>query len=270
MKSIAKAIVIALSLSASAVSAASFDCTKATTASEKFICQHGKISLLDEQISTSYKAAVKVNPEIKAEMRAWNKTVRDAVIATGSVDAVEAVYNVQIAKLDSVAGAEEKDAVEAPEAVETAPKKEAVIVDDAMIQELTKGDARGDELMQQFKGKTVEEALAGIKQMKAELDKKEESPKDEFDVFGEKSEEELKAEKFNKYLQERKANREKVAGYVNLSMEQHQAISDACYQLERENSPIIDKLEQSSGMRGTTACTYLKVEDEKDRIAGLK
>ena len=44
--------------------AASFDCAKASSPTEKMICQNPNISKLDDRLSAAYKEAKKTNPSI--------------------------------------------------------------------------------------------------------------------------------------------------------------------------------------------------------------
>lgn len=105
MKNIIAAIV--LSATAFGANAASFDCAKATTKSEKFICANESISALDSKLHEVYVKAVKIDPSLKQEQRNWNKTVRDTMINIGQIQPLEAVYNAQIQNLMNVLPKEE-------------------------------------------------------------------------------------------------------------------------------------------------------------------
>ncbi len=50
--------------------AASFDCSKARSQTEKLICADSELSKLDEQLAGLYKEALHI-PGIKAEQRKW-------------------------------------------------------------------------------------------------------------------------------------------------------------------------------------------------------
>ncbi|WP_159382630.1 lysozyme inhibitor LprI family protein [Escherichia coli] len=137
MKNIIAAIV--LSATAFGADAASFDCTKATTKSEKFICANESISALDSKLHEVYVKAVKIDPSLKQEQRNWNKTVRDTMINIGQIQPLEAVYNAQIQNLMNVLSKEEttsesdsetsaKVEEEQPKAVETLKTKEKQVV----------------------------------------------------------------------------------------------------------------------------------------------
>lgn len=105
MKNIIAAIV--LSATTFGANAASFDCAKATTKSEKFICANESISALDSKLHEVYVKAVKIDPSLKQEQRNWNKTVRDTMINIGQIQPLEAVYNAQIQNLMNVLPKEE-------------------------------------------------------------------------------------------------------------------------------------------------------------------
>ena len=55
--------------------AASFDCTKASTAGEKAICADPELSKLDEQLAKAYKRALQKGPraKVQADQKAWLK-----------------------------------------------------------------------------------------------------------------------------------------------------------------------------------------------------
>ncbi|HGY1455358.1 TPA: lysozyme inhibitor LprI family protein [Escherichia coli] len=128
MKNIIAAIV--LSATAFGADAASFDCTKATTKSEKFICANESISALDSKLHEVYVKAVKIDPSLKQEQRNWNKTVRDTMINIGQIQPLEAVYNAQIQNLMNVLSKEEtaseSDSETSAKVEEEQPKQEEV------------------------------------------------------------------------------------------------------------------------------------------------
>ena len=55
--------------------AASFDCNKASTKTEKLICSENELSKLDENLASLYKEAAHI-PGIKSEQRAWLSQVK--------------------------------------------------------------------------------------------------------------------------------------------------------------------------------------------------
>lgn len=131
MKNIIAAIV--LSATAFGANAASFDCAKATTKSEKFICANESISALDSKLHDVYVKAVKIDPSLKQEQRNWNKTVRDTMINIGQIQPLEAVYNAQIQNLMSVLPKEEtapeSDSEASVKVEEEQPKQEEKVVE---------------------------------------------------------------------------------------------------------------------------------------------
>ena len=59
--------------------AASFDCSKASSATETMICENSEVSAADEQLAKAYALALKTAPSpdtVKAEQRAWVKNER--------------------------------------------------------------------------------------------------------------------------------------------------------------------------------------------------
>lgn len=131
MKNIIAAIV--LSATAFGANAASFDCAKATTKSEKFICANESISALDSKLHEVYVKAVKIDPSLKQEQRNWNKTVRDTMINIGQIQPLEAVYNAQIQNLMNVLPKEEtapeSDSETSAKVEEEQPKQEEKVVE---------------------------------------------------------------------------------------------------------------------------------------------
>ena len=140
MKNIIAAIV--LSATAFGANAASFDCAKATTKSEKFICENESISALDSKLHEVYVKAVKIDPSLKQEQRNWNKTVRDTMINIGQIQPLEAVYNAQIQNLMNVLPKEETSPESDSETsvkVEEQPKQEEKVVEEPKVEEKPKG-----------------------------------------------------------------------------------------------------------------------------------
>lgn len=137
MKNIISAIV--LSATAFGANAASFDCAKATTKSEKFICANESISALDSKLHEVYVKAVKIDPSLKQEQRNWNKTVRDTMINIGQIQPLEAVYNAQIQNLMNVLPKEEtvseSDSETSAKVEEEQPKQEEKAVEQPKVEE---------------------------------------------------------------------------------------------------------------------------------------
>ena len=140
-----KNIIAAIMLSATAfgADAASFDCTKATTKSEKFICANESISALDSKLHEVYVKAVKIDPSLKQEQRNWNKTVRDTMINIGQIQPLAAVYNAQIQNLMSVLSKEETASGSVSETSakveEEQPKQEEKVVEEPKVEDKPKG-----------------------------------------------------------------------------------------------------------------------------------
>ena len=67
---------IGMFASLTAVHAASFDCAKASSPTEKMICQNPKISKLDDRLSEVYKEIRKADASVVDEQRAWLKEAR--------------------------------------------------------------------------------------------------------------------------------------------------------------------------------------------------
>jgi uncharacterized protein len=105
------AILTGLSLSAT-VSAASFDCKKATTKVEKLICDNSELSKLDSELAETYKEAVRKDPTVRADQSQWLKqrnTCTDAKCLNAQykerindLDDFIVRYNRSIANKDSI------------------------------------------------------------------------------------------------------------------------------------------------------------------------
>ncbi|MES2825920.1 MAG: lysozyme inhibitor LprI family protein [Pseudomonadota bacterium] len=79
--------------------AASFDCAKAGTATEKLICSDAKVSTLDEQLNAVYKAANETATDknaFKAQQRDWLKQKRNVC---EDADCLALVYQARISEL---------------------------------------------------------------------------------------------------------------------------------------------------------------------------
>lgn len=96
MKKIMTTALLALSGSAFA---AGFDCSQASTPIEHRICNNDEISLLDSQLTDTYRVQVKKHPTLKASQRSWLKNVRN----TSTDDAMLiAAYKQRIAEINSL------------------------------------------------------------------------------------------------------------------------------------------------------------------------
>ncbi len=92
--------------------AASFDCAKASTATEKLICSDTKLSALDEQLTAAYKTASETATDksaLKTQQRDWLKQKRNACT---NVDCLTKTYQQRIDELNQsvVAKAENNNA----------------------------------------------------------------------------------------------------------------------------------------------------------------
>jgi len=75
------ALTICLALVSSGLGAASFDCAKARTKTEKAICSDPELGKLDEQLAVVYKTALAAHPlpsQVRARQRDWLTSLPDA------------------------------------------------------------------------------------------------------------------------------------------------------------------------------------------------
>ena len=77
-------------------SAASFDCTKASTKIEKFICSDGELSKLDDELASLYASVRSQNQDIVSQQRKWLREKRGTC---ETVDCLKLVYRERIASL---------------------------------------------------------------------------------------------------------------------------------------------------------------------------
>lgn len=96
-------VLAALLVASPAGFAASFDCAKAATPTEKTICADSALSSLDTKLQQAYKeataaAAPSSKPTLLTEQRHWNRYVRD--VCTEGACLTQA-YNARIAVLSS-------------------------------------------------------------------------------------------------------------------------------------------------------------------------
>lgn len=85
------------------ITAASFDCAKAGTATEKKICGDPTLSKLDEDLAHAYRQALSADPEpgvLKARQKAWLRDRRGACV---EVACLKDVYERRIARLGDIA-----------------------------------------------------------------------------------------------------------------------------------------------------------------------
>jgi uncharacterized protein len=89
-------------------SAASFDCAKAGSVTEKRICADTRLSALDDQLNTAYKAAVKGVKDraaLTADQKKWVAHTRDACADTACLAGAYTTRIAWLKGLDANAGA---------------------------------------------------------------------------------------------------------------------------------------------------------------------
>lgn len=94
-------IICILLVTANTSSAASFDCNKASTRTEKTVCSNSKLSKADELLSSSYKAAlakVEYKELLKQTQLQWLKSRNSALDASKMLQ----LYKERIAILDAI------------------------------------------------------------------------------------------------------------------------------------------------------------------------
>jgi uncharacterized protein len=133
--------VLVLSGASDHAAAASFDCSKASSATEIRICENDELSAADEQLAKAYSLALKTAPSpdaLKAEQRAWVKNERGKC---GDDSCLLRAYQERLALLSPASGessgsSQSNDATGGQEA-----KKEAVpAVGGALSQGPTQGE----------------------------------------------------------------------------------------------------------------------------------
>ena len=90
-------LMIGMFASLTAVHAASFDCSKASSPTEKMICQNPTISKLDDRLSEVYKEVRKADASIVDEQRAWLKEAR----ACKDEKCLENAYGIRVEALEN-------------------------------------------------------------------------------------------------------------------------------------------------------------------------
>lgn len=88
-----------LALSAVAANAASFDCVKARSETEKMICGNAELIKLDEDLARAYARAT-ANPADREFVREWQRTWLSAREACGAPDCMKPAYVAQISDLN--------------------------------------------------------------------------------------------------------------------------------------------------------------------------
>lgn len=91
-----KYIAVAALMFVGSANAAGFNCALASTPVENMICSDATLSQLDEDLNAAYKEAVKLNPTVKVDQRAWVRNVRNV-----EVD-LESAYRRRITDMKSV------------------------------------------------------------------------------------------------------------------------------------------------------------------------
>lgn len=91
-----------LAFFASSAYSASFDCSKASSITEKTICNNPTISLLDDKLGATYKSAMgKTNDQakLKADQIAW---IKESRLCGGDSNCLEKSYKGRIAELSNI------------------------------------------------------------------------------------------------------------------------------------------------------------------------
>lgn len=97
-------------LNANNAYAVSFDCNKASRASEKAICSNMELSVLDDELSVAFKKAILISPDIKSSQREWIKATRlcesnmatlNSCIKSAYISQIEILTNKKIATKDT-------------------------------------------------------------------------------------------------------------------------------------------------------------------------
>ena len=92
-----QSLILVAILSISSANAASFDCKKASSYTEKEICADVSLGSLDESLAAKYKYALTLGQEvIKNEQREWLKTLRTC----NSPNCIRSAYSNRIRSLD--------------------------------------------------------------------------------------------------------------------------------------------------------------------------
>ncbi len=85
--------------------AASFDCSKASTYVEKEICRNENISTLDDNLNAQYKSLMNQSDEnAKATLKSSQKKWLSSRNKCGSGECIETAYNTRIAQLSELSG----------------------------------------------------------------------------------------------------------------------------------------------------------------------
>jgi len=90
-------LMIGMFASLTAVHAASFDCSKASSPTEKMICQNPKISKLDDRLSEVYKEVRKADASVVEEQKSWLKDAR----ACKDEKCLENAYGIRVEELEN-------------------------------------------------------------------------------------------------------------------------------------------------------------------------
>jgi len=94
-----KLISILVLFLSSSIYAASFDCNKASTLTDKAICENQKISILDEIMVQDYKVQLKIDKETTTQnQRDWIRQQRNP--CKGDVSCLEKEYLEKLSSLD--------------------------------------------------------------------------------------------------------------------------------------------------------------------------
>ena len=82
--------------------AASFDCSRAASVTEKAICSDAELSKLDETMSAVYAKVYAVNPDIKANQRDWVKSTKQCADSPNLVNCLKETYKNRLSGLNQL------------------------------------------------------------------------------------------------------------------------------------------------------------------------
>ena len=89
-------------ISSSQLLAASFDCSKAASVTEKAICSDAELSKLDEAMSAVYAKVYAVNPDVKANQRDWVKSTKQCADLPNVVNCLKESYKNRLSGLNQL------------------------------------------------------------------------------------------------------------------------------------------------------------------------
>lgn len=82
---------------------ASFDCSKASSNTEKTICSDVELSALDEKLTDTYRKAIQLNPNLKLNQRDWLKSLSGCENSSNVSDCLKSLYKSRIQVMNFLA-----------------------------------------------------------------------------------------------------------------------------------------------------------------------